>query len=65
MKKHPPYNKLEGYKKEHNITNAMIANALDISETSVVNKNSGVSDYYIREVIILRDKLKIPTKIFT
>lgn len=65
MKKHSPYKKLEGYKKEHNITNAMIANALDISETSVVNKNSGVSDYYIGEIIILRDKLKIPTKIFT
>lgn len=62
--KHKQYNKLEGYKKEHGITNQMIAEALGITETSVVRKNKGKSDYYISEIFALEEKLNIPCSIF-
>lgn len=64
MKKHPPYNKLEGFKKEHGITNYMIAEVLSLSETSVIQKNNGTSDYYIGEVKLLQVKLGIPLSVF-
>jgi hypothetical protein len=64
MKKHERYDKLEGFKSEHKITNDMIAKALNISVTSVVNKNIGISDYYVSEVKTLKQKLKIPYSVF-
>lgn len=64
MKKHLPYNKLEGFKKENGITNAMIAEVLSLSETSIIQKNNGTSDYYIGEVKLLQLKLGIPLAVF-
>lgn len=64
MRKHAPYKRLEGFKKEHAITNSMIADALGLSETCVIQKNTGISDYYVSEVLLLRNKLGIPTECF-
>ncbi len=64
MLKHKPYNKLEGFKKENGITNLMIAEALSLSETSVIQKNNGKSDYYIGEVKILQKKFNMPLSVF-
>lgn len=62
--KHAPYKKLEGFKKEHDITKADIAATLNISETAVINKNNGTSDYYIGEVKMLIKKFNMPSEIF-
>ena len=62
--KHEPYKKLEGYKKEHDITNADIGRVLGISETAVIKKNSGESDYFLSEVKKLQKELNIPYHIF-
>ena len=62
--KHSPYKKLEGYKTEHDITNDDIAKCLDISETAVINKNTGKSDYYISQVQKLKSDLGIPISVF-
>jgi putative heme degradation protein len=64
MLKHIPYKKLEGFKKENNITNSDIANTLNISEAAVIKKNSGESDYYLSEIKKLEKELKIPHHIF-
>lgn len=64
MLKHEPYKKLEGYKKEHDITNADIGKVLEISETAVIKKNSGESDYFLSEVKKLEKSLGIPHHIF-
>ena len=50
VKRHEPYNKVEGFKRENHITNLMIANVLGLSEASVIKKNIGKSDYYVSEV---------------
>lgn len=62
--RHKPYMRLEGFKRENGITNLMIANALGITETSVVRKNAGKSDYYLSEVNTLKETLDIPVQIF-
>lgn len=62
--RHQPYKKLEGYKREHSITNAMIAKVLGISEVSVQHKNVGRTDYYLSEVDTLERELGIPIRVF-
>lgn len=64
MLKHEPYKKLEGFKAENGITNKDIASVLKISETAVINKNSGDSDYYVSEIKKLEKELNIPHQIF-
>lgn len=64
MKRHEPYNKVEGFKKENRITNAMIASILGLSEASVINKNIGKSDYYVSEVKKLMQELNFPLDVF-
>lgn len=64
MLKHEPYKKLEGFKAENGMTNKDIATVLNISETAVINKNSGDSDYYVSEIKKLKKELGIPYQIF-
>lgn len=64
MKRHDPYNKVEGFKKENHITNLMIANVLGLSEASVIKKNIGKSDYYVSEVKKLMRDLNFPLDVF-
>ena len=63
-RKHAPYLKLEGFKKEHGLTNADIAKTLNISEAAVIMKNRGSSDYYISEVKALIEAYQIPIQNF-
>lgn len=64
MKRHEPYNKVEGFKRENHITNLMIANVLGLSEASVIKKNIGKSDYYVSEVKKLMRDLNFPLDVF-
>jgi betR domain len=64
VKRHEPYNKVEGFKRENHITNLMIANVLGLSEASVIKKNIGKSDYYVSEVKKLMRDLNFPLDVF-
>ena len=47
--KHKPYQKLKGKMRECNITCSDLAELLNISETAVIHKINGRSDFYISE----------------
>lgn len=44
---------------EHNVNNAQLAEALSIDEATLYRKKSGVSDFYRREIQILKKYLDL------
>ena len=65
MKKvHKPYNKLKVWLKDNGITYADVALLLGRTETCVMHKINGYSDFSLSEVTLMKAEYKIKDDIF-
>ena len=63
-KVHKPYRKLKGVLREKELTYADVSKLLNITETAVGFKINGTSDFYISEVLAMRNAYAIETDVF-
>jgi len=62
--KHEPYNRFRGALRERGLTYSDVSRALMISEPTVNQKISGVSDFYVSEVDVIEKEFGIPHTVF-
>lgn len=62
---HKPYNKFKIWLKDNNITYSIIAELLGITETSVMYKINGKSDFLLSEVQLIKSKYQLTDDIFS
>ena len=62
---HAPYNKFKIWLKDNKIRYAMIAELLGITETSVMYKINGQSDFLLSEVQIIKSTYHLTDDIFS
>lgn len=62
---HQPYNKFKIWLKDNGITYSVIAELLGITETSVMYKINGKSDFSLSEVQLIKSKYQLTDDIFS
>lgn len=62
---HPPYNKFKVWLKDNNITYSVIAELLGITETSVMYKINGKSDFLLSETQLIKSTYQLTDEIFS